>query len=146
MMIRIQRILIVALLCFTLQGCIVTSMLFDPGVRSAFIIPKEVTPIASLKSDPESFFGEHIAISGRVTEVSTDFFVIEDFVSVKLYGAPWSRNLSVGDNVSVRGKLVSRAFGTKRPQLLNTFEFPPNPGPQAISGANTTAMASPIPH
>jgi len=121
-------------------------MLFDPSTRSAFIIPKEVTQMASLKSDPESFCGEHIAISGTVTEVSTKFFVIEDFISVKLYGAPWSRDLSVGDDVSVRGKLVSRAFGNKRPLLLHAFEFHPNlVGRQPASGANTTAMASPIP-
>lgn len=113
--------------CILLQGCFVTQMLFNPSVQAGFLIPKEITPLSEIKRDPKSFANEHIAISGEITEVADSFVLVEDFVTVKRHGFPWSQGIEVGDQVELKGKLVFPPFSRRGPELRYVDEFRPLP-------------------
>lgn len=116
--------------CILLQGCFVTQMLFNPSVQAAFIIPKEITPMAEIKRNPKSFANQHIAISGEITEVTDDYLFVEDFITIKRYGFSWSQGLEVGDRVELEGKLVFPLLSKRSPELRYADEFRPRPIPR----------------
>ena len=106
-----------------------TQMLFNPSVQAAFMVAREITPMTEIKANPDNYANKHLAIAGKVTEVTDDQIVIEDYVTVKLHGWPWSEGLQVGDRIELDGKLVFPLFSKRGSELRYAEPFRPLPNP-----------------
>ena len=125
MKLKFLRLLVILAVGCALQGCVVaySQMLFNPAVRAAFIIPREVTPTTAIRIHPRKYNGRHIAVTGAITEISDEEIVVDDYVIVRVYGDVG--HLAIGDRVSYEGKLVFPAFSRKNPRLRYAQPFRP---------------------